>query len=434
MSNPEERSPIHLPGHLPRKLTISFWYHDWLSAALPGAPFEDLEGCVKGLKLRGFNAARVGIGLTYAFRLDGSPRGSIAFAPPVPGFARNPFFAAHGGQRDALERLIRLLELARQYDVWIILTSWEYQDSACVGDPAVRSELASVGKQQRFMYLAEQHDRLLSIIKARGLAERVAFVELHNEPEYSDLPQGAGGKRLHQEAIAFLHQRHPDILISADFASHDYAIVPDNSQVFDQHIYAGAGWHLNGLYGATAAHPSVDPHNPRGFAPLARLLKEDIIPLDEYLAAAGTVGREDAAATDGWKKMLWLWENIDTARWDAFMAESFPAWKTEIWEKARLHFEGDAREGRRRGLPLVLDEGGYFCPPPQSRWELSADALSLLDLFADLAVQYGYWGFMPGTYSGPQHIIWRERPEWLRTINGRFQRGIIGGPAGSGGA
>ncbi len=46
-------------------------------------------------------AGRVGIGLTYAFRLDGSPRGGIAFAPFVPGFARNPFFVNRGGRRDA---------------------------------------------------------------------------------------------------------------------------------------------------------------------------------------------------------------------------------------------------------------------------------------------------------------------------------------------
>jgi hypothetical protein len=305
--------------------------------------------------------------------------------------------------------------------VWVVLTSWEYQDSSCLGDPEVRAQLASVPKQCRFMYLAEQLDRLLTILKNERLTERVAFVEIHNEPEYSDLPPGAEGKRLHQDAIAMLRARHPDILVSADFACHDYSIVPDNAQVFDQHVYAGAGWHFNGLYGQTVASKAVDLHDPRGFEPLRRVLKEDIIPWEDYMAAAGKVGREDKAATEGWKRMLWLWENIDTAKWDAWVAGSFPAWKAQIWEKARKLFADDAREGTRRGLPLVLDEGGYFCPPPQSRWELTRDGLSLLDLFADLAIQYGYWGFMPGTYCGPEHIIWRERPEWLRQVNGRFQ-------------
>ena len=430
MSDEKERAPIRLPGHLPPKLTISFWYHDWLSAALPGAPFEDLDACVAGMKQRGFNTARAGIGLTYAFRLDGRPRGPMLFAPPVPAFASSQVLASHGGRRDAIERLIQLLELARRHGVWIILTSWEYQDSTCVGEPSVRAELASVPKERRFMYLAEQHDSLLGILKAEGLADRLAFVEIHNEPEYSDLPQGTEGKRLHEEAIAFLRARHPDILISADFASHDYAIVPNNAQVFDQHIYAGAEWHLSGLYGKTVCHPALDIHNPRAFPPLARVLKDDISPLDEFIVAADKVGRDDPSVTDGWRKMLWLWENISIAKWDEFMAESFAEWKTRIWDKAKKHFAEDSREGKRRGLPMVLDESGFFCPPPQSRWELGGDALALLDFLANLAIQHGYWGFMPGTYSGPQHIIWRERPDWLRAVNSRFQRGITQEPWG----
>lgn len=276
------------------------------------------------------------------------------------------------------------------------------------------------------MYLAEQHDRLLTILKAKGLAEHVAFVEIHNEPEYSDLPQGAEGKRLHQEAIAFLRARHPDMLVSADFASHNYAIVPDNAQVFDQHIYAGAGWHLNGLYGRTVASKEVDLRNPRGFEPLRRVLKDNIFPLADYMAAAVKVGREDLAASDGWRRMLWLWENLDVVKWDAWVAESFPQWKEKIWANAENIFAKDAQEGKRRGLPLVLDEGGYFCPPPQSRWELTPDGLALLELFTDLAIRYDYWGFMPGTYCGPEHLIWHDNPAWLRQTNERFQEGTIG--------
>ena len=317
-----------LPGHLPQKLCISFWYHAWLAAALTGAPYEDLERCVREMKARGFNTARVGVGMTYAFRLDGTARGPIMFEPPVPGYGQIAI-AGYGGRRDVLQRLIHLLELARKHEVWLILTSWEYQDSACVGEPAIRAELASVPKSRRFMYLAEQHDRLLRILKSKGMAEQVAFVEIHNEPEYSDLPQGAEGKHLHEEAIAFLRARHPDILFSADFANHDYSIVPDNAQLFDQHIYAGAGWHLD-LYRQTAANPAVDPRNPQGFEPLRRVMKDDIITLDIYLAAAGKVGRDDKAASESWKKMLWLWENIDVAKWDAFMAESFVEWKAQI--------------------------------------------------------------------------------------------------------
>jgi|GEM_PF-3859013 len=48
-----KRNAGRVPDHLPQKLSISFWYHDCLAAALPGAPFEDLERCMKGMKQRG---------------------------------------------------------------------------------------------------------------------------------------------------------------------------------------------------------------------------------------------------------------------------------------------------------------------------------------------------------------------------------------------
>ncbi len=411
-----------LPGHLPPKLSISYWHH-WLYRAQPGGPYADLGKCVLGLKERGFNAVRLNLPLTCAFRLDGAPRGPVDFERPVPGYGEE-IDAGTGGRRDVLERLTHLLELARKHDVWAILTSWEFQNSICLKDPAVHADLAAVPKERRFLYLAGQHDRLLTFLKAKSLAERIAFVEIHNEPEFSALPQGAEGKRLHEEAIAFLRSRHPEILVSADFASHDYTVVPDNAQVFDQHIYAGAGWHSS-LYNQTITNPAVDVHNPRAFEPLRQILKEEIIPFDAFKTALGTkmMRLDNKEVTDGWLKMRWLWENLDVAKWDAFMAESFPEWKSRIWEKAERHFAEDAADGKRRGLPLVLDEGGFFWPPANSRWELTSDGLSLFDHFADLAIRHGYWGFMPGTYCGPEHLLWRERPEWLRQVNTRFLTG-----------
>ena len=415
-----------LPDHLPSKLSISFWHH-WLYRAQPGAPYADLERCVLGLQERGFNAVRVNVPLTYAFRLDGTPRGPIEFEPPFPGYT-HAIDKGTGGQRDVLERLIHLLELARKHDVWVIFTDWEYQNSTCVKDPAVHADMAAVADERRFLYLAQHHDRLLTILKAKGLTERIAFVEIHNEAECSALPQGAEGKRLHEEAIAFLRTRHPDILVSADFTRHDYTVVPDNAQVFDQHIYAGIVWHIS-LYKQTIFDPAVDLHNPYAFEPLRRVLKEEIIPFDAFKAAFGAKTMRNQKVTDQWVKRRWLWENLDVHGWDAFMAETFPEWKDRIWEKADRHFAEDTAEGQRRGLPLVMDEGGFFWPPPNSRWELTADGISLFDHFADLAIQHGYWGFMPGTYCGPEHILWRERPDCLRKINIRFQKGRIGEPA-----
>ncbi|MEO6907441.1 MAG: hypothetical protein ABI210_06085 [Abditibacteriaceae bacterium] len=46
-----------------------------------------------------------------------------------------------------------------------------------------------------------------------------------------------------------------------------------------------------------------------------------------------------------------------------------------------------------------------------------------MDYQADLAIEHNYWGFMPGTYCGPEHPVWNENPQWLLEINQRFQQG-----------
>jgi len=53
----------NLPGHLPKRLTISCWQWPWLTAALPDEPHADLEKVMVGLAERGFNTIRIDAGL-----------------------------------------------------------------------------------------------------------------------------------------------------------------------------------------------------------------------------------------------------------------------------------------------------------------------------------------------------------------------------------
>jgi hypothetical protein len=370
------------------------------------------------LKERGFNAVRVDAGLNWAFQQDGTPRGEVAFRPWIEGYGWNfsTVNSRGGGRHDILKRLITLFQCAKRHGVYVILTSWEYQDSTWfTADPALRAEVYSVQRERRFMLLAEHHDRLLSILEDAGLDKHVAFVEVHNEPDGSELPIGEEGKRLHSEAIAMLRNRHPGTLISGDFASHDYGYVPDNVQVFDQHIYAGAEWYFEKLYGETVLSKEFDPADPKKLEALRRVLKDDLVPWDEFMKRATNV-------REFWRPIMWMFENLDNARWDEWVAESYPEWEPKIRENAVWRFASDAAEAERRGLPLVLDEGGFFYPPRLARFEVTGEGLGMLDLFCDLAIQHDYWGFMPGTYCGPEHLVWHENPEWLRRINARFQR------------
>ena len=222
-------------------------------------------------------------------------------------------------------------------------------------------------------------------------------------------------RRLHEDAISFLRARHPDVLVSGDFTKHDYRYVPGNAQVFDQHVYAGWELYHKTLYPQTIFHPDFDPQDPLGLPALREILRPDFVPWHLFLEPARNV-------REFWRPIMWLYENLDNGRWDRWVAQEFPAVLPRMMRVLETALSADAAEARRRNLPLVFDEGGFWYPPRLSRFELSPAALGFLETICDLAIANAYWGFMPGTYCGPQDLIWNENPDWLRRINTRFLR------------
>jgi hypothetical protein len=287
-----------------------------------------------------------------------------------------------------------------------------------VADPAIRAEVYGIPEGERLRHMARQHDRLLRMLKDRGLSRWIAFVEVHNEVEYSEFPQGAEGKRLHTESIAFLRERHPEILITGDFASHDPAIVPDNAQVYDDHVYAGAALYFDGLYDRTVRHPQFNPQDPRALPAFRQLAKPDLIPWDVFMKPAGNI-------REWWRPIMYLYANLDNAKFDRWMHDRLAELEPQIKATAEEIMGRDAREAARRGIPAVVDEGGFFYPPLGSRFEESGEGLRFFDFMADLAVRLGYWGFMPTTYCGPEQPLWTVNPGWLKEVNTRFQEGRL---------
>jgi hypothetical protein len=284
----------------------------------------------------------------------------------------------------------------------------------------------SIRIEDRFLHLARQFDRLLQVLRLRDLDSHLAFIEVHNEPDVSEFPAGVGifqavnappaeSKRLHEQAIAFLRARHPDILVSADFTRHDYRYVPDNAQVFDQHIYAGWELYWKTLYPQTIHHPDFDPRDPLKLPACREILRSDFTPWEQFMLPARNV-------REFWRPIMWLYENLDNDKWDRWVERQFAAVEPRMIGVFETRFAEDAAEAGRRNLPLVFDEGGFWYPPRLSRFELSPPALGVIEKMCDLAIAHNYWGLMPGTYCGPHDQIWLQNPGWLRMINERFQR------------
>lgn len=406
-----------LPDHLPKKLSIGMFIWNWVTMATPGEPYHDLEQVMAGLRDRGFNAVRVEAGLNWCFTADGKPRGEVAFGPWIPGYRDNltSCNAKGGGRHDVLQRVVHLMELAKKYDVYVVLTSWEYQDSSWfLADQKLRAEVMAISQERRFMHLAQHHDRLLRILKDRDFHKNIAYIEVHNEPDCSLFPSALEGKKLHEEAIGLLRDNHRDILVSGDYASHNPSMLPDNVQVYDQHTYCAALY--QNLYALTVAHPDFDPANPRKNELVRRLVREPFVPYNEFMQAAANVG------TEPWRGRDWLYYNLDNDAFDQWILDQYKREEIALKAQAIGYFESDAKEAARRGIPAVCDEGGYFYPPLNSKFEITQPGMSMFEHQVDLAIKHGFWGMMPTTYCGAEHPLW-ENVEWLRAINNRFQTG-----------
>lgn len=408
-----------MPAHLPKRLSICSWIWSWISSSQPDEPYGDLERAMAETRERDFNCIRLDAGLNWCFDLDGNPRGEVGFRPWIEGYSSNlRTVNCRGGVRmDVLKRVLRMMELAAEYGIYVILTSWEYQDSSWhVADSRIREEVFGIPVEDRLIRLAHQHNRLLALLKERGLDKQIAFVEPHNEIEHSEFPKGEDGRRCHAEAIQFLRDRHPDILISADHSTMDLSILPHNTQVLDNHLYAGASMYFNGIIAQTVWHPDFDPQNPRALPLLDRLLKTDIVPWEVFEQPSRNV-------REFWRLFNWLYENLDNSEWDRWMLDHYDEFWPGVKDTVKRCFMDNAGEAARRGIPAVIDEGGWFYPPLGSRFEETEPGMALFELMADSAIENDYWGFMPTTYCGPEQPIWNTNPEWLRTINSRFRRG-----------
>ncbi|MCL5674408.1 MAG: cellulase family glycosylhydrolase [Candidatus Omnitrophica bacterium] len=418
-----------IPEHLPGKMTICSWIWAWLAQAGPDEPYGDIEKTMIETKERGFNCIRLDAGLNWCFDMQGNPRGEVEFCQWIEGYSSNlRIVNAKGGVKyKVLDRVLQMMELAKKYNIYVILTSWEYQDSTWhISDRKIRDEVMAVPINDRLIRLAHQHDRLIKILKERGLAKNIAFIEPHNELNASDFPGAEENKRVHTEAISFLRERHPDILVSADLVGlldGSFSFIPDNTQVFDMHMYPGYNVYggkvpFAGIYSSTIWNQEFDPKNPRKIPLMNKLLKEHIISWDVFMKKAENV-------REFWGPINWFYENLNNKEWDTWMLDHFDEFWPIVKDTAKKSFILNGDEFRRRDIPAVLDEGGWFYPPLGSRFEEMDKGMRLFDLMCDEAIKQNYWGFMNSTYNGPEQPIWTARPDWLKTINERFQKSII---------
>jgi hypothetical protein len=430
---PATRSPVlKIPAHLPPRLTITQFLWTWLTACSPGEVYYDLERVFAECVERHHNCIRADVALNWAFDQQGRPRGPIEVGPWAAGVSDNlrGLFGKAGVRYDALERVLRLFELARKYNIYIIATSWEYQDSTThLVDPKLREDVFSTPPAERFERLANMHDRLIQELKKHGLEKQIAFVELHNEINGSQFPLEWNIQTpLVEKALHRLQQAHPDILFTGDYVNigpvfqadfPGYQALPTNMQVADHHIYTlGVQKALHDLTNTWIGNQV--PPDPKDNELLRWLIGDTPrVSWAEFTQRAALVNRH-------WWALQWFFANLtDPDRYDYWEFEHFGEYSAMM----TALIEGGMRDwslfARHRGIPAVIDEGYIFYPPRNSRFEESAAGRTIDEVVVNTGIALGYWGIMLSNYAGPHEPLWTENPAWIKRMNQK----ILASPA-----
>ncbi len=429
--------PLSHPTAMPagpasqHRLAISLWDFSWYTQAGAGEPFEDIETAFAQAAERGFNTVRICAAPFLLFSGRVSPQQWI-----VSGFGgqfgqRTRWYDVRGGYRlDLLPRLEELLTAARHHGFFVIISSWEYQQSASlVTSSGWHEALAAVPGHERALVMASSLIALLNHLAETGLDDRIAYVELHNEvdncalvPRGPDDPPGhyARLRESLDAAVRLLRAAHPAIPVTFSLGETwplEFADLPDSGQVAHFHTYVygvlGALYQAVGLGHGTEPSPSADSW-PTG--ELTAMLRPGAPALADYQPAESW----KLAATGVPGKLIYVHDWVDPGKWDLWLYEHYQEHRLAMRQRLAEWVDAIAALAATRRVPAVLGEGVVGYTPLLSSFEDDAVGKDLAELMVDMCLRRGFWGMVLTSNAAPHHPMWNTQAGWMRRLNARI--------------
>jgi hypothetical protein len=416
--------PVRVPDHLPESLTITLWDFSWYVRTGAGEPFEDVDQAFAEAVERGYNTIRIcampfllfGSGLdTSAVSLD---RLGGEYAQGVRWYdVKSPTVF------DGRAKLLELFEAAARHDVFIILSSWEYQQSSAFGtDRAWFDALMAVPAEERAERLADSLADLVDFVAERGLDDRIAFTEIHNEVQIGHLTDGlnavpdtAGSHwddlvlalepRL-TRAVDRFHARHPERLCTVNYSRVPVGAmrgVPKNIDVLVTHPY---------VYGVldevTAAFALRGPlaDFPQEQVTAAGILRPDAPPAATWTLTGDAAWKLEATIVG--KGEIYLHDWIDAGAFDRFLYERYQTHRTEMERILTTWMSVAADHAAARGIPFVFGEGWVGYTPLGGDFEEGPVGAQFCRLAMKESRRFGAWGSIVCSNAAPHHPMWRD--------------------------
>lgn len=404
---------------LPSKFTISFPL--WLLYGTKNSPYYDIDRVIREHVERGFNCIRIDSGAGLIHDRDGKLREPFDIGDMFGDYEKIPrqqHVVGDGGKCDLLARLLETFRACKKYGVYVILSQWYYLHTYWyhkVGDP-VCEELFSLPPQERFGAFRDFWHYMLTELETRDLASQIAFVEIFNEAD--DHPYLCGVyewganqkisdeetefyKKQHEQTLAWLQEKHPNILFGYDVATTAIAKknMPDNTQVYNFHSY----YMWNVYDDAFEGHPEWFEHRITS-SEVARS-REGRLPVDP-----------------GWYDRVARYNDIK----ESCIGEIEEALEKVFLEKLDQYVarrEKNLRIARENadGLPMVCGEGVSYICSKNILWEEKSEAYwNFVKEGLDLYKKAGVWGTVIRTCCGPEDPCWYTCADKLYELNRFF--------------
>ncbi|MEH0414927.1 cellulase-like family protein [Streptomyces scabiei] len=393
-------------------MTITLWDFSWYTQAGPGEPFADLDRAFAEAVDRGFNTVRVCAMPFLLFSGRVKDPESIQVRGLGEEFGqRTRWYDVRGGYPlDGRRRLVELFEAAARHDCKVIVSSWEYQQSPSFADTdAWYRALAEVPGPDRAEAVAESLAGLLDFLTERGLAEQVAYVEVHNEVDNCSLVPRDGVTHyayLHgplDRAVQLLRTRHPGVTVTYSLGEpwpSEIDDLPEGAQVAHFHFYVygvlGALYEAVGLGHGTRPPPRRPPGRPPSWRPCCAPTHPPSPttsrtspgvwrpPASRANCSTRTTGSTPTAGTCG--------STRTTAAHRQTMRETLASWVDSV-----------AAFAARRGIPAVLGEGVVGYTPLLTRFEEDAVGKDIAEFVVDRCLAAGFRGVVLTSNAAPHH-------------------------------
>lgn len=406
--------PVPLPAHLPDALTITLWDFSWYVRTGPGEPFEDLDQAFAEAVERGYNTVRI-CAMPHLLFGSGLDTSALHLGALGGRYGQRVRWYDVGSPTtiDGRAHLLALFRAAKAHDCFVIVSSWEYQQSpSFASTPAWYESLMAIEPEDRPTAQATALAALVDYLDGHGLADRVAFVEVHNEVQVCHLADDLPGTPLErvvglrprlERAVETFHRLQPDVPVTVNYSGVPVGAmrgIPENVDVLVTHPY---------VYGVLDAF--IDTY---GLRRPPEQFDQDLADRDILLPGSPRIGewgpdepwrREATIVSDA---EIYVHDCGDAEAIDRWLYRHYPAWEQQMLTKLALWLNAARDWALTHDVPIVFGEGWVGYTPRDGRFEEGPVGAEFCRRAIDESLRIGAWGTIVCSNAAPQHAMWAD--------------------------